>query len=605
LSHWGQLLFYLFLFLLLAIFPSLGSIQASSHIGIIYVDANTGGASGGHVALKIGHNVFHYQQDQDGYLRLKRDTYRHFLLIYNHIENRSLYLAQTAVSEELFQKADHRFSRLLLAQERNFNNLAALKKNYRFLKSIGSGSGKAEVQIEALGLFETGDVFSSQDMERLRQGIIKRFGKRFFSSRLSDLDRRIARLDEKEAQAPVLPRDRKDFVPMVHTFYERLTDIMAMKLALDILNRGTAVRSKVLMDAGGPMPECFNARLKAFGHDVIDSVVSLLSSNRPDSGVALLVQMARLQAIERSLRTGRLMVLDPFPDDAVRVERDVFMEDRERLSVLESNMRKRLTSTITGLCGRSFMDELSYNGLENLAARLVELEKGFENGVPVRISDRLEIPCRIRRVVFKSAREVHSQAVKEAKKRLISYSNRMKGLYSYRLLTANCVTELLGELEQLISHKDVFTEGRLRGFDPGYRFIPVMFFDWWVSHAKHCNVICIPSYRKKRLLKMYLSENDLKVYLREFNTISSTIYKPSLSDSSFLIFTDDAFFLRPLFGALNVVWSLFPTASGLVSMPFDGAKRFKYGFWGIVYSVPEILFVNIRKGSFCWTGEED
>ena len=51
---------------------------------------------------------------------------------------------------------------------------------------------------------------------------------------------------------------------------------------------------------------------------------------------------------------------------------------------------------------------------------------------------------------------------------------------------------------------------------------------------------------------MYAEENDIKVYLRESNTLSSTIYRRNGRDSFFLFFTDDALPVRPIYGALNV-----------------------------------------------------
>ena len=573
------------------------------HIDIIYVDANTGGASGGHLALGLGDNVYHFQQHEDGFLRLKRDSRQHFLLIYNHIENRSIFLAQTPVPRSSFQMLEGHFSRLLLSQERNFSNLDALKGNRRFLRSLKSGG--AEVKIDALGLFENQTGLVSPDMKRLRSRVIERFGRNFFRSRLTGLDNEIMNLGMTGTPEPVLPGRRTDFVPIARTFYSRLTELVAMKQALRLLNKAAAVRKEVLMDAG-PIPECFKTRLKAFGNDIIDSVISLFSSNRPDRAAALLVQMARLQAIEKGLRSGRLLILDPFPSGSTMVGKDVFMKDRDQMERLKRHMRRRLSSRIASLCARESFDEFSYNGLENLAARLVELENGLESGVPVRISDKVEIPClEGGAAIPKSGIKADPELVKRSERRYRVYSDSLKGLYAYNLVSSNCVTELFRETRTALGGRDLFMVRARPGLEPGAGFIPFRFFDWWVSRAEHCEVIYIPSYRKRRLSGMYKAENDLKAYLRECNTVSSTIYRPSLSDTSFLLFTDDVFLSRPVFGAVNSVWGIASTVLGLVSMPFDQAARLKYGFWGAIYSLPELFFINIRKGSFCWTGREN
>jgi hypothetical protein len=96
---------------------------------------------------------------------------------------------------------------------------------------------------------------------------------------------------------------------------------------------------------------------------------------------------------------------------------------------------------------------------------------------------------------------------------------------------------------------------------------------------------------------MYARENDLKVYLRESNTLSSTIYRRNGRDSFFLFFTDDALPVRPLYGALNVIAGAGEMALGVLRAPLDRGRTLWSGFKGVVFSVPELAFVNLRKGT--------
>jgi len=55
---------------------------------------------------------------------------------------------------------------------------------------------------------------------------------------------------------------------------------------------------------------------------------------------------------------------------------------------------------------------------------------------------------------------------------------------------------------------------------------------------------------------------------------------------------------RPLFGAANVLTGLGATVAGMIALPVDGGKTLWAGLKGVVFSLPELFFVNIRKGSF-------
>jgi hypothetical protein len=59
----------------------------------IYIDANVGGSSGGHSALRLGNTVYHFQYFPDGLFKLVRERWPHFRYIYNDLENRTLYVA--------------------------------------------------------------------------------------------------------------------------------------------------------------------------------------------------------------------------------------------------------------------------------------------------------------------------------------------------------------------------------------------------------------------------------------------------------------------------------------------------------------------------------
>ena len=108
----------------------------------------------------------------------------------------------------------------------------------------------------------------------------------------------------------------------------------------------------------------------------------------------------------------------------------------------------------------------------------------------------------------------------------------------------------------------------------------------------------LDSFRRRALALMRRDENPVWVFLRESNVLTSTLYRPHPRDSIFLFFTDDTVGPRPLFGALNLVTGLGASVVGLAMLPVDGGETLWAGLRGAVFSLPELVFQNIRKGSF-------
>lgn len=114
----------------------------------------------------------------------------------------------------------------------------------------------------------------------------------------------------------------------------------------------------------------------------------------------------------------------------------------------------------------------------------------------------------------------------------------------------------------------------------------------------------ILSRRRAGLAKLYEEEHPVRVFLRESNTLTSTLYPRNPRDSAFLFFTDDVVVTRPLFGAVNLLVGVATSAAGLARLPFDGGEMLWAGVRGTVFSLPELFFQNIRKGSFAYAERE-
>jgi len=108
----------------------------------------------------------------------------------------------------------------------------------------------------------------------------------------------------------------------------------------------------------------------------------------------------------------------------------------------------------------------------------------------------------------------------------------------------------------------------------------------------------IGAYRHLREEELAGAGSRWRVRLRESNTLTSTIYRYGPDDSLFLFFTDDAVAARPALGAANLAVAAGGSLAGLVLLPLDRGVTLLAGLRGVLYSVPELAFVNIRKGTF-------
>ena len=194
-----------------------------------------------------------------------------------------------------------------------------------------------------------------------------------------------------------------------------------------------------------------------------------------------------------------------------------------------------------------------------------------------------------------------------ASAREAEYAARLQRLYGYHLFTRNCVTEIFREIDLALAQapdaRVAVREESMRRLGghvemTGLRFIPAVSADTVADTYTVSETIAIPSYRQARLARLYREEPPLRVFLRESNTLTSTLYQRNPEDSYFLFFTDDTLAARPLFGMLNLATGLGATLAGVATLPFDRGKTLWAGLKGVVFSLPELAFFNIRKGSF-------
>jgi hypothetical protein len=617
-----------------------GSGEATPVVEYLYIEANEDGSSGGHVALRLGEQVFHFQHRDPGIVALGRASYGQFLHQYADLENRTIHASRIRVSADTADLVRESFMRRLVVQDQQLAALDALRRDRRALEMMRHGAapidaagffyGEAELGSVAIPRGElalAGDDLEEPALVSLRRTIESVRGSDFLP-RLKDAARRqLAALDPTALDLPVAPVSEDQVPAPTYSFPRRYSDIAAGLLAVDVLAAARPLRGITTArdpDGGAPADPVEVEIVRRLGESLEGRLTQLIGSDRPDWGPAALLGMARLVALRATAQTGHWVFLDAFPAEALGTRR---LADRPDIMVAELGdaraafelARQRL---VKAAAPDGAFPEIEFAALEGSASRLIELRRGLAEGRPVRTAlDRLpDRPARVALLRPISA-DVLSRGIALVRAREATYTAEMERLYGYHVVTQNCATEIFRELEKSFaeasasppeSSRDAERSAmasrareesvrRLGGYvssTGGLTFIPALSAravedQYAVSDASE-----VLSYRHYRLATIRAHEDTAWVSLRESNTLTSTIYRRNPSDSAFLFFTDDRVALRPLLGAVNLAVGLGTSLAGVFTLPGDGGRMLRAGLKGVLWSVPELVFQNVRKGSF-------
>ncbi len=556
---------------------ALGPVRADASDGglaFVHVEANVGGASGGHSALRVGDRVYHYQLGDERLLDLDRVDWDVFRFRYNVLENRPLKLAHLDVDARTQRTVADRFTSVLLRQRRERAEMAELGRDAALLEAtLGRRSG---VPTPAAGLFDPGAEPPPGALalaERLRSAL--------------------------GADRIALP----EAIESTPGAAQRYREALALGFAVRMLGDGRPLARDAWVAAPGAAldaPE--RASLRALQRGLEDAMARLLAVRaRPDRAQPLLVALARHRAAERSLATGRLHLVDPFPAEAPSLGRREVRKRRAELSAVADFLDERVRGERSARLNGEAPHEHDLARLEALAARAREYRRGAEEDRPVREPGDVLVPRRNRDLA------VPAPAPPGASARVAALREEHDALraarethWHYDLFGRsgeNCVTQLGHTVNEALGDPQGPLGGRVDP-DAWLRFWPLMFFRDVEEQLAVSRVEALPAHRLR--LRADLDERDgrLTTRLRESNTLTSAVYTPREPDGSFLFFTDDLLLPRPLFGAVNLLWATGDGMLGLFTAPFDRGARLVRAGKGALFSVPELFFVNIRKGTF-------
>lgn len=592
---------------------------AAATFDFVYVEANTGGSSGGHVAVCVAERCYHFQQAVEAELLLVREHRDRFEHTYRVLGNRTLVVRRVQVSEETLARIVETFEAYHRLQGRQLAVRDAYAADHELLVYLqgrvsGQPQSPSRPRLAGAGYFFADDVMGTvpagDAVDGGRSPVTVALADRVRATHGSEiLERReAALLDEIHGLPPsfadlILPQAAA--LLSAGTFFaERYRELLTGFLAISVLRDGRGLRFGTFIALADPalaLTDVERAILRARAAELETELVRLVASRRPDWGYPLLVGIARLVAFDASIASGSLVLLDTFSADAPTLPPTTWTGYEDGLDLLVVERREDFLRARDAFFDGDSRSEARWSRLEMAGNLLAELTRAQRAHAAVRVhSDRL-VP---ERSAWRSGWPTPAlsgvaldTALDVAGWRERAYRTAFGDLYRYDLLARNCATEVLRSVETGLAG-DAGYEDRHVDPDGLLNFIPFIAAQEVGGNYRIVETSEEPSYRQVGLARSYAEESAVSVYLREANVLTSRVYRWHEADPVFLLFSDDMPLARPVFGAVNLAASVAAAAAGLVWLPVDSGTLLRDALNGVLYSLPELAFVSIRKGSF-------
>ncbi|NOQ17203.1 MAG: hypothetical protein GQ581_09100 [Methyloprofundus sp.] len=571
----------------------------------LYINASEGTASGGHVALRFDKETFHFQHYDGGIIRLVKHLNLDFDYQYRYLENRSFYLANIELTDLAYTQLNEYFTELFFQQKQQDKLLTEVDRNLLFFKKEFD---HPLLSLQGAGLFE----FQANTLQKKHKELNSRskllelinisYGDDFLKKKIFELKKQRKVIPSDLWTQSSLELQDNSFINIPYSFASRYLDISNKILFLNVIEQGVLLDEKNYFIPKGitfKLTAAEIAHLKSFQNELLNSLTRLLNSNRPDWGKAAFVLYARILSLDFSIQSGRFTLLDSFQSASATIDvtkvkkyKQLFQAQNSQALIYLKKKKKQLFSS-------KLIKEKDYSLFEMVSNYYHERQKGLNEFRAIRVSGEQRLP--IKPIALSKA--MYPQLdLGEVKQQLINleaykqeYTQKITQLYQYNLFYKNCVTEIFSHIEQ----SGVDDETLLALSTPiKADFITFIPFKSFYSLTKNNSIKTLPSFREQNLARMYAEEHDAKVFFREFNTLTAVDYKFNEQDSLFLFFTHDNVWSRPLLGASNLLISLGYSLYGGVALPFDSGKALRKATVGAVMSLPELVFFNIRKGSY-------
>ncbi len=569
----------------------------------LYINAREGNASGGHTALRFDKETFHFQHYDGGIIRLVRHASTDFDFQYRYLDNRTLHQATIELNDVYYDQLHKHFKLIFLKQKQQDD---ILKEIYLNISLLNHQSQHPLLSIKAAGLLANNTIpgeIEALTINHLQQQIKYKYGDTFLDELSQQLKAEINALQPRPWSKDSLQLNENAFLHVPYSFASQHIDAASKVLFLQAIKKGTPLNEQhyfIPKQSVFTLSKAEREQLTHFQSTLIHHLLNLLNSSRPDWGSAAFTLYARILSLSLAINSNTFVFLNSYSEGSFSIP----TTEVENYRALFHEQKSQALSKILQLKNHLFtanqdISEKDYSRLEMLSNYYYERERGLAENRSIRISGEQLLPTKSIPLPINFLPQLTSQHSAISRQRLANYktnvTQQMQTLYHYNLLTRNCVTEIFGAIDKANINDKYIQEIEQLAHNNLIAFIP---FGSYHSLSSGYQKLSLPSYRHQQLTTMYQQENDILVYLREFNTLSASHYKYNDQDSAFLFFTDEEVWNRPLLGAFNLLTGITVSLYGGFSLPFDSGKMLKNGVMGMLMSLPELAFFNIRKGSY-------
>ncbi|WP_157135050.1 hypothetical protein [Leptonema illini] len=521
-------------------------------VSYIYVDGNEAGAAGGHTAIRAGDSVYHFQRVPEGFFIVERTPWDGFLFSYSRLQNRNIHETPLNISAEDRQKIVSRLTDLQIRHRWLLQRRSALLDRIERLQELLE-QGRVTVSYPVLGYFRPG------------------------RSKLWSMHRHLRFQASEIGNVSTMPGDESEIE-------SRLENALHL-----FLKDGFDFYDETFIVTDIPLPAVSLNPLESVLAESLRSAVQSETDVRPDRARTALEILVLMEALRRSQELGVWVV----PRMALTTEPDIddgpiLSVDNPEVQIFASMFRSRSDALIASLRAGDAPSRLLTSFNRTLQSASI-LDLARRRGASVVLSAGAVMTTPSLSLIEERAYDDRDRLASELSRAEMLYAaleSEMRDELSYALFTKNCVTELLAELQQ-ISGADLPVESpTLSGL-----FIPFVSERYVADALGNGERILYRSYRNELLL----IEHDP---VAETSTISSRYYVWNERDSWFLFFSEDRPLARPLFGVVNLFLGGAQTVIGLPSAPFDRGQRLSRGIRGMAFSLSEVAFISVRKGTF-------
>lgn len=589
------------LLLLFLLLPYTNLQSEDKYLDFIYVDANTGQSSGGHSALRFDDMVIHFQYYPDEIFRVVRESYERFSYSYNTYSNRTSKIARVTISEKDLDKIRTGFEKLALIQFKHIKNLESIRADIQFLREIQKP--EKNIKIKTFGYFKKEE---GTELSSLKGELNSILGKGWLGKLRTQIKKELnsALIEEKFAIFSEAPSVQNGSYPF---YKEGISSWFLPKLeklsALEILDLGYSIDPEtIFLSSGKKLSEEERTKLISLRDSLKLSIIELIKEENSNWGHSVLVNLARFLVLEKSIEEGKLYFLVTFPESVSQITPTTWSKDKKSVETSSDLLLEASKTFREERLKSENLTEENYLTWEDLENRDWELRTGLSRGISIRNTfDRLS-PDLSGIFVFSFPTpnlKLISEYLTRSEKGEETYYDHLKRFYTFKLITKNCTSEIFDSLEFILNEKEYETVlGKKIDPHSSLTFIPFIAYDSITEKWNIKEETMEFSHRKATLEKLYESNPKWQTYLKESNVFSSSIYRSNPDDHTFVFFTDDVVLLRPIYGIVNLGWGIGNFTVGIFTSPFDKGRRLQNGLQSAFFSLPELVFFNIRKGTF-------